>query len=95
MTYFGSVVLEKKILKNFQCIFTLSLLSPFGIRGCPSYNKSESPVPKDDLCQDWLQLAQWFWRSRKCKSLTDRRQTDDGQKVITQNSSLELSAQVS
>jgi hypothetical protein len=40
-------------------------------------NKSESPLPKDDLCQLWLQLAQRFCRrSRKCKSLTDRRQTD-------------------
>ena len=22
----------------------------------------ESPSPKDALCQDWLKLAQWFWR---------------------------------
>jgi hypothetical protein len=40
------------------------------------YN-SESSLPKDDLCQLWLKLAQWFWRrSWKCKSLTDRRQMD-------------------
>jgi hypothetical protein len=39
-------------------------------------NNSESPSPKDDLCQLWLQLAWRFWRSRKCKSLTDWRQTD-------------------
>ena len=45
------------------------------------YN-SESPLPKDDLCQLWLKLAQRFWRrSWKCKSLTDR-QTDDGQRAI-------------
>ena len=25
-------------------------------------NKLESPSPKDALCQDWLKLAQWFWR---------------------------------
>jgi hypothetical protein len=25
-------------------------------------NKLESPSPKDDLCQVWLKLAQWFWR---------------------------------
>jgi hypothetical protein len=25
-------------------------------------NKLESPPPKDDLCQVWLNLAQWFWR---------------------------------
>ena len=24
----------------------------------------ESPSPKDALCQDWLKLAQWFWRRR-------------------------------
>ena len=26
--------------------------------------KLESPSPKDDLCQVWLKLAQWFWRRR-------------------------------
>jgi hypothetical protein len=26
--------------------------------------KLESPLPKDDLCQVWLKLAQWFWRGR-------------------------------
>jgi hypothetical protein len=27
-------------------------------------NKFESPLPKDDLCQVQLKLAQWFWRRR-------------------------------
>jgi hypothetical protein len=27
-------------------------------------NKLESPPPKDDLCQVWLKLSQWFWRRR-------------------------------
>ena len=27
-------------------------------------NKLESPSTKDVLCQDWLKLAQWFWRRR-------------------------------
>jgi hypothetical protein len=49
--------------------------------------KLESPSPKDDLCQVWLKLAQWFWRSRKCKSLqTDRRterQTDKRTERLT------------
>jgi hypothetical protein len=68
-------------------------------KGYPLLLKLESPSPKDDLCQVWLELVQWFWRrSRKCKSLqtdgqterqTDRRTPDD------QKSSLELSAQVS
>jgi hypothetical protein len=27
-------------------------------------NKFQSPLPKDDLYQVWLILAQWFWRRR-------------------------------
>ena len=38
------------------------------------WNKLESPLPKDALCQVWLKLAQWFWRRRwKCEKFTDRR----------------------
>jgi hypothetical protein len=34
-------------------------------RGYPlPLNKFESPSNKDDLCQVWLKLAQWFWRRR-------------------------------
>jgi hypothetical protein len=51
------VVLEKKILKYFLCIFTLLLLSPLS-----DLNKLESPYPNDDLSQVWLKLAMWFWR---------------------------------
>jgi hypothetical protein len=40
-----------------------------------------SPPPKDGLCQLWLKLVQWFWRSRKCKSLQTDRQTD-GRRAI-------------
>jgi hypothetical protein len=29
------LVLEKKVFKNFQCIFTLTLLSPLGKKGLP------------------------------------------------------------
>jgi hypothetical protein len=40
-------------------------------------NILESPSPKDDLCQVWLKLVQWFWiKSRKCKSLQTDRQMD-------------------
>jgi hypothetical protein len=40
-------------------------------------NTLESPLPKDDLCQVWSKLAQWFWRrSQKCKSLQTDIQTD-------------------
>jgi hypothetical protein len=27
-------------------------------------NKLKSPTPKDDLCQVYLKLAQWFWRRK-------------------------------
>jgi hypothetical protein len=63
---FGLLDLEKKIFKNFQRIFTLSLLSPLGEgQSHPlCLNKLESPTPKDDLCHIWLKLDQWFWRRR-------------------------------
>jgi hypothetical protein len=27
-------------------------------------NQREFPLPKDEFCQVWLKLAQWFWRRR-------------------------------
>jgi hypothetical protein len=69
----------RRFLKNFQCIFTLSLLSPLQEGLSPSFEQTWIPSPKDDLCQVCLKLAQWFWRrSWKCKSL----QTDVGQQAI-------------
>jgi hypothetical protein len=45
---FGLLVMEKKIFNNFQCIFTLLLLSP--LKGVPLYlNKIEFPPP-----QGWI-----------------------------------------
>jgi hypothetical protein len=94
----GLLILEKKIFKIFSAFLLLEKGNPFHL------NKLETPPPKDDLCQVWLKLAQWFWRrSRKCKSLQTDGQTDvqtdgqtDGQRIKgDQNSSLELSAQVS
>jgi hypothetical protein len=73
------LVLEKKIFLKFQNIFTHLLLSPLGEGQSPSFEQFRIPSPKDDLCQVWLKLVQWFWRrSRKSKSL----QTDDRQKAI-------------
>jgi hypothetical protein len=51
----GQLVL--KIFKNFQCIFTLLLLSPLGERQSSSFEKFRIPSPMDDLCQVWLKLA--------------------------------------
>jgi hypothetical protein len=75
---FGWLVLEKKILRYFQFIFTVLLLTPLEEGQSPSFEKKklEYPSPKDDLCQDWLKLAQWFWRSGKCKRLQTDGQTD-------------------
>jgi hypothetical protein len=78
-------------LKNFSAFLLFCYYFPLE-KGDPLHvNKLETPSPKDDLCQVWSKLTQWFCRkSRKCKSLqTDGRTTGD------QKSSLELSAQVS
>jgi hypothetical protein len=93
---FGLLVLEKKIFKIFQYIFIFRYYLPLE-KGDPLHlNKLESPPPKDDLCQVWLKLAQWLWRrSRKCKSLQTDGRTDGRRTNGDQNSSLELSAQVS
>jgi hypothetical protein len=40
MIEFGLLVLEKKIFKKFQCIFTLSLLSPLGEGLSPSFEQT-------------------------------------------------------
>jgi hypothetical protein len=87
---FGLLVLE-----IFLKIFSVFLLFRYYLsyeKGYPfCLNKLESLSPKDDLCQVWLKLAQWFWRSRKCKSLQVDRQTDgSGQKLTWAFSSGEL-----
>jgi hypothetical protein len=52
------MVLEEKIFENFECIFTLLLLSLLAEEGYSSFGQFESHLPKDDLCQ---LLAQWIW----------------------------------
>jgi hypothetical protein len=87
----GPLVLEKKIFKIFQRIFTLLWLSPLGEGQSPSILQLIIPFPKDDLCQFWLKLAQWFWRrSWKCKSLQTEGWTDGRRTTGDQNSSLEI-----
>jgi hypothetical protein len=54
--------------RRFLKIFSVFLLFRYYLpleRGNPLHlNKLENPSPKDDLCQVWLKLAQWFWRRR-------------------------------
>jgi hypothetical protein len=80
----GLLVLEKKIFfKNFS-VFLLFRDYLSLEKDNPLHLKNlESPSPKDDLCQVWLKLTQWFWRrSRKCKILQTDGRTDDGQRAI-------------
>ena len=72
----GPVVLEKKILKIFQCIFAISWLSPNGKRRALHLNK----------------LVEWFYRTRwKCEmfstttttmTTTTTTTTDNGQILL-------------
>jgi hypothetical protein len=90
---------RRRFLKNFSVFLHFRYYLPLEMTDGHHLNKSESPPPKDDLWQVWLKLAQWFWRrSRKCKSLQTDRRTEgrtDRRTPGDQNSSLELSAQVS
>jgi hypothetical protein len=71
---------RRRFLKIFSEFLLFRYYLPLGKRGVLHLYNSESPLPKDDSCQHWLKLAPRFWRrSWKCKSLTDRHQTD-GQK---------------
>jgi hypothetical protein len=91
---------RRRLFKIFSTFLLFRYYLPFE-RGYPlPLNKLESPWPKDDLCQVWLKLVQWFWRrSWKCKSLQTDRWMDgrtDGRRTMgDQKSSFELSAQVS
>ena len=54
--------------EDFKKKFSLFLLFRYYLpleKGYPrSVNKLIFPLSKDDLCQVWLKLAQWFWRRR-------------------------------
>ena len=61
----GSVVFEKKIFKISSIYFRYFLIiSPWKRAGALHLKKLEPPLPKDALCQVWLNLAQWFRRGR-------------------------------
>jgi hypothetical protein len=83
----------RRFFKNFSVFLLFRYYLPLE-KGNPLHlNKLEFPTSKDDLCQVWLKLVQWFWRSWKWKKFTDRR--TDRWTPGDQKSSPELSAQVS
>jgi hypothetical protein len=60
---FGPLVLEK-ILKKYNTFSLFHYYLPLEKDYPLSLNKFISPLPKDDLCQVWLKLAQCLWRRR-------------------------------
>jgi hypothetical protein len=85
----GLLVLEKTIKKNSVYFYSFAISSLLR-RGLPFIcTMVNLYLSKNNLCQVWLKLAQQFWGSRKCKSLTDRRRRTGELK-----SSFVLSAQV-
>jgi hypothetical protein len=69
---------RRRFLKNVSAFLHFRYYLPLE-KGNPLHlNKLETPPPKDDLCQVWLKLAQWFWRrNQKWKKFTDGRTTDN------------------
>ena len=51
--------------KDFEmlCNFAISQLAPLE-KGTLYLNDFESSLPKQDLCQFWLKLAEWLGRNR-------------------------------
>jgi hypothetical protein len=54
----------RRFLKIFSAFSLFCYYLPLEKGYSLSLNKLISPSPKDDLCQVWLKLAQWFWRRR-------------------------------
>ena len=60
----GLVVLKEKIFLNLSMYFRK--LSPIEKGRTTSFEQTQISLPKNDLCQVWVILAQWFWRRRFC-----------------------------
>jgi hypothetical protein len=50
----------RRFLKNFSVFLLFRYYLPLEVGYLFRLNKLESPLPKDDLCQVWLKLVQWF-----------------------------------
>jgi hypothetical protein len=53
---------EEDFLKNLMVFFFFRYYLPLEKADPLHLYKLDTPLPKDDLCQVWLKLAQWFWR---------------------------------
>jgi hypothetical protein len=53
---------RRRFLKYFSKFLLFRYYLPLGKGVVLHLYNSESSLPKDDLCQLWLKLAQWFWR---------------------------------
>jgi hypothetical protein len=53
---------RRRFLKIFSVFLLFCYYLPL-VRGNPLYLNKLGIIPlRDDLCQVWLKLAQWFWR---------------------------------
>ena len=94
-----SVVLEKKIFKFRQGIFTLFRnYLPLAKGGALHLSKLEFPSLIDVLCQVLLILAQWLWRRKwKCEKFTimttttTKTTTTDNWQILIRKTNLSLS----
>jgi hypothetical protein len=55
---------RRRFLKIFSVFALFCYYLPFVKGYALRLSKLESPLPKNDLCQVRLKLAQWFWRRR-------------------------------
>ena len=55
---------RRRFLKFFSAFLLFRYYLPLEKSYPLGLNKLESPLPKNDLCQEWLKLALWFWRRR-------------------------------
>ena len=62
MVEFSKLVLERKIFKFVNVFSLFHNYLPLKKGGALHLNKVDSPSAKDQFCQVWLKLVQWFWR---------------------------------
>jgi hypothetical protein len=56
------LVLEKKIFKIFQCIFTRLLLPSLKEGQSPLFEQTLNHSSQGSFCQVWLKMTKSFWR---------------------------------